>query len=455
MTYEKQQWVNTPSTSTPISADRLNHLETQYEEAVSSSRAYTDAAVGAGGNFSDKMAEELQVGSTTQGALQLEVFANSRLLDLPRTPSHVYFGHGVNPKWKEAVSKVKAGTSAAKVLCIGDSTTYGTTAKSPNGYMNEFSWPYQMVEMLNNSIAPTSRGLCIPPSDGSSVPSRLDDSRWVLGTGWVRPSNPGTGLGGRNSTYRGSVGSGALEFSEPNTLANRFDIYYLTNTGTSLGTFQASVPGGVTITVNTGGKTGLGLEKSTVIAPSSAVGTKLSIRNTGTSGNVYIIGVEAYESSKHTIRVANAGSSGSDSADWVVSTASDVNNAWNIFGFLKVYKPDLVIIDLGINDASVRDAAEYMANISRIASAAESEGSVVLFKTMIPSSSGRYAKEASYVSALRASNPPRAVLDLFNHYSYDINVSRGWMADTVHGNESLYADEASLVTEYLYRYSGH
>lgn len=35
MTYEKQTWENLPSQTTPISAERLAHLETQYEEALS------------------------------------------------------------------------------------------------------------------------------------------------------------------------------------------------------------------------------------------------------------------------------------------------------------------------------------------------------------------------------------------------------------------------------------
>ena len=35
MAYVKQNWENSPSTVSPLSADRLNHLETQYDEAVS------------------------------------------------------------------------------------------------------------------------------------------------------------------------------------------------------------------------------------------------------------------------------------------------------------------------------------------------------------------------------------------------------------------------------------
>lgn len=41
MVYVKQTWVGEPAQTTPISADRLNHLETQYDEA----KAYTDSAI--------------------------------------------------------------------------------------------------------------------------------------------------------------------------------------------------------------------------------------------------------------------------------------------------------------------------------------------------------------------------------------------------------------------------
>lgn len=41
MTYTKQNWVNSPSTATPINSTNLNHLETQYDEA----KVYTDQAI--------------------------------------------------------------------------------------------------------------------------------------------------------------------------------------------------------------------------------------------------------------------------------------------------------------------------------------------------------------------------------------------------------------------------
>lgn len=44
MVYEKQNWENLPNETTPISAERLAHMETQYDEAVATSKEYTDQA---------------------------------------------------------------------------------------------------------------------------------------------------------------------------------------------------------------------------------------------------------------------------------------------------------------------------------------------------------------------------------------------------------------------------
>lgn len=65
MTYVKQSWKNFPSTDTPISAARLNHMETQYDEAVSDSKTYADEAVSSsvkGGVYSS-----LKYKTTTEG----------------------------------------------------------------------------------------------------------------------------------------------------------------------------------------------------------------------------------------------------------------------------------------------------------------------------------------------------------------------------------------------------
>lgn len=416
-------------------------------------------AIENGNTFSTDLERELATGSTKVGAFQLEEYLYSNVDGMPRTPKHVWYGHGVNPQWKAGVSAVKAGTAPAKILCIGDSTTYGTAASMPNGWMNQYSWPSRLAEYLDMHVAPAERGLAIPPSDGSSVPERTVDSRWTLGTSWDRATVAGLGLGGKNSVYTSAPSATAyLDFRDPYIVADRFDVYYLRISTSTWGSFRAVVAsGGSPVDVNTAGGATSSVEKVTITAPTRAANQQLRIRNSGSSGNVYIIGVEAWDSTQPRVRVANAGSSGSTSSGWL-TPHSTFTDSWNVFGFLKAYKPTLTIIDLGINDAnpdSPLAVATFLANVKRIADAAVVEGSAVLFKTMIPSSSPRSIREGEYVEALKGLSPRRAVLDVFNHSTYERNVARGWMNDGAHGNDAMYLDEGDRVAEFLARYSGN
>lgn len=45
MPYNKQIWEDLPNKTTPLSAERLNHLEKQYDEAVKDAKSYTDNAI--------------------------------------------------------------------------------------------------------------------------------------------------------------------------------------------------------------------------------------------------------------------------------------------------------------------------------------------------------------------------------------------------------------------------
>ena len=440
-----------------IDEDAINARFTGIDADIAKLRGEIE---GGGGDFSANFANELALGATSAGALQLESYLHENVSGMPRTAEHFWYGHEMNPKWRAAVNAVKAGTAPAKILCIGDSTTYGTAASMAEGWSNQNSWPSRLAEYLDRHVAAAERGLAIPPSDGSSVPARTEDTRWTLGAGWSRyTTDIGVGLGGKNSTYWApSPGAGYLDFKDPYIVADRFDVYYLATTSAAFGSFRAVVGGGGTpVDVVAGGQSAQEVRKVTVTAPTRAANQLFRVRNSGASGAIYIIGVEPWDSTRPRIRVGNAGSSGSTTTGWVAPQPS-VGDAWNVFSFLKAFKPDLTIIDLGINDANPASplaVATFLANMKRLADAAAAEGSAVLFKTMIPSGGERYGREAEYVEALKGITPRRAVLDVFNHYSYERNVARGWMNDSAHGNDGLYADEGDRVAEFLARYSGN
>lgn len=97
--------------------------------------------------------------STQLGALQLESYWRANMAGTPRTPSNIWYGHMLNPRWKTAVERVVTGTGFAKILCIGDSTTYGSSASMPNGYMNQNSWPNEWRSTLTGTLRHQSMGL--------------------------------------------------------------------------------------------------------------------------------------------------------------------------------------------------------------------------------------------------------------------------------------------------------
>lgn len=359
---------------------------------------------------------------------------------------HMYYGYELNPRWSDAVARVRAGTGSAKVLCIGDSTTAGLG--SAGSFVAERSWPSSLAVNLNRTVAKTSYGLAIPPSSTSAS----SDSRWVLGVGWGHTTLDGVGLGGKKTAYQGAPSVGALEFLDPRIGSNRYDIYYATSsTG---GTFTAQVGAASPTVVPTASPTA-GIAKVTVSGVSVSSSTPLKITNTGASGQVYIIAVDPYVAGDNRISVANAGASGSGSITWLQQNSG--NDRWNAVAFLPVYQPDLTIIDLGINDSPDQTVNDYITRIGVLVVAARAAGSAVLMKTMIPSQlADKRAREAEYAYALRTQLSPRpAVLDLFSHYgTWERNNARGWMADPLHGTDGMYADEGALVAQTLFRYAG-
>lgn len=365
-------------------------------------------------------------------------------------------GYYVDTAWAEGIRRVLSGAGDAKVLCIGDSTTFGSGASFADGWINKNSWPSFLAKNLDERVAPSERGLAIPPvGGGSGAAPNYRDSRWTLGADWSRGTDVGTGLGGRFSIYRGTIGASYLGFRDPEIVADRFDVYYLKSTTASLATLRAQVTGGTAVTATTGSQADSGIGVVTVTAPKLEANQllRLSAETPGSASSAcFIVGIEPWNSKERKIRVGNAGVSGSTSSDWLTQSAR--GDSWNVFGFIATYKPNLTIIDLGINDAdptSPLPNAQFIANVKRLADAAVAAGSSVLFKTMIPSREDRRPAEAGYVSALKAMSPRRAVLDTFRYYDYDKNVARGWMADHVHGNELLYADEGNVVASFLDR----
>lgn len=122
MVYDKQTWQNSPSTSTPITAERLTHLETQYDNSV----AYTDQK-----NLSKA---DLVGGKVPMGQVNTSESATPGTIPV-RTTSGRIPGVG-NPQ--EAGDAVNQG-SMASALAPVVSTSPGTGVRFVGGTLRRVS----------------------------------------------------------------------------------------------------------------------------------------------------------------------------------------------------------------------------------------------------------------------------------------------------------------------------
>lgn len=304
-----------------------------------------------------------------------------------------------------------------------------------------------MVADLDRLVAPAAHGLAVPPSNSGAVTAPYD-TRWTLGSGWawrVGGALDGfIGFGGKGTNIQTLTATAPLVFQDNRILADSFDVWLAANSGPTGATYSIQATGGTAVTGQTFSQPTQHLMKVTVKAGSAATTNSVSITRTGGTGSLYVVGVEPFHSLKRRIRVANAGISGSNTNGWV-TTAS--GSPWHGVQFIKDYAPDLTIIDLGINDAdpaATTPPATYTANLSQLIVAAQISGDVIL-KSMIPSDSTRFANEQLLVAELQKFNLP--LVDIFGYYgAWD--ASR--MSDSVHGNATMYADEADYFNGVLF-----
>jgi lysophospholipase L1-like esterase len=348
---------------------------------------------------------------------------------------------GYLDRWYTALTAVKNKTGSAKILCIGDSTTNGVGGGSESTFAQIASWPSYLASVLDGSVAATVHGLAVPPSLSTSI---VGDTRWTFPTapnGWQwRLSdalNAYVGLGGKGANVKaGPTATLPATFADSRIFADRFDVYIVETDSATGATFSFQATGGTAVTGASTGAAAKGIRKVTVNAATASFSNVLSMTRTGGTGDLYIVGIEPYLSTGNTIRVANAGVSGSDTQSWVDFPNANNTLTWNSAAVIKAYAPNLTIIDLGINDAGAsRTSSAFMTNLNVLITAALVSGEV-LIKTPIPAN-GRDALLGDYRSAVLGAD--RAVIDLLAFYGTHARMStRGWKYDDLHGTDAGY-----------------
>lgn len=325
-----------------------------------------------------------------------------------------YCGAQSLPHWDAALSAARQGTANARILCIGDSTTWGYEIGGPIPN----SYPAQLATLAATGGNPSVSGLSIP--NGT-------DSRWTIGAGWNSAS-----LGAANTqALTNTGGGGALTFTAT-VLADSFYVYYIGGSGTGytpVGAFTAQATGGSSVSVPFNSSLTGGIYRALVTAGSASSTNSVSI--TVASGNSAVIAaVEPFLSTKNQVLVGNAGVIGTATVNW------NSNQPGGSFSFISGTTPDLVIISLGINDAGASvPVATYTSNMQAIISAAKATGADVILSTMPPAQGTPYTTyEPEYVTAIKslAASNNLQLIDFYGILGGSFNAAN--MSDALHPN---------------------
>ena len=298
-------------------------------------------------------------------------------------------------KFRLAISNTRSGVSDTVIACIGDSLCAGIHDADSYTGARSISWVHQLA-LMGVAGLPTSDdswfGDASTAAHSASWPSY--DPRINLGTGWA-PASGGTAVVG--GTYiTNTTTTNTLDFTTSKA-EDTATLLYMTNP--SSGSFTWSVDSGsasAPISENSArGVTGL-----TISLGSASVHT---IHIARSSGTVYMVGEDAYNSTTKSVRLWNAGASGSKAFlctgcfGW-----NDTTYGWSPGNTLGTapYTPNLCIIETGVNDANaIYDGIETIAQFTTaeqaLISNCQKTGDVVL---LVPFPSATATTPLSYQS---------------------------------------------------------
>lgn len=242
-----------------------------------------------------------------------------------------------------ALGRAQSGTGHAKIAFVGDSTTQGTGAT-----VGVSDPVVQMRKLLS------AKGFPIAGTGPVRAASTTGDARWTVGSGWVTAF--------QNCISTSTAGSVATFVSDlPGTVVS---IRYLNNaTGH---TFTYAIDGGAAVTVTTTNAQTVG----TVTVTGLTNATHTVVITSGNAGDVYVLDVSVHAASG--LLLGNFAGGGTSSTNWAAGTYYDNRNA------VASWAPDLSIVMVGINDASVVPTANFTANMTTLITTLLASGDVVL-----------------------------------------------------------------------------
>ncbi len=356
------------------------------------------------------------------------------------------FDPSLMPHHIAALANVKAGLGDERIMPVGDSTTYGSwsLANGDTGDSASAGYPAFLAQFFNAANINAQREAFV--GDGSTSAggetTLAKDARVVAGA-WIQQS--GKTAGGCFMTDT-TVGSPLL--FTPNAAVDNFKIWYGKNTG--LGVLAYNLNGAGGSTVNTSATLGVGnVTISGTLGPNT-----LNLDYSSGAAGVFLIGVEAWNSTISSVRILNSG--------WPFAKSADLAGHASAFAAqdtVVAMAPDVILLDAGINDwANGVSLATYEANMQQMITAFKVNSDVVL---VTPAPTGiatvSLATQQGFVNVLYklAAVNKIPLIDNFSRWkSYEIaNVAPLLFyqaGSNAHPNAHGYADFAqSIVTGLL------
>ena len=340
--------------------------------------------------------------------------------------------------WNAKAATVRSGASRARVLCVGDSVTFGQGAGTPDAFTGAraLSYPAQLAAKLAAAGLPAINESFFAGFGGGTTTAATMvayDSRIAAGAGWSAGLAPVTAGGGH---WFNNISANALSFT-PSIPVDRFTVYYFTEP--TFGDFTLDVNGGATMPLSQNSAKSLA---SVTLTPALGTNT-INIRRV--SGTVRIAGVIAWNSAAPAVDVVNLGWSGSTAVGW-----NNATDPWSPLNAIGTLAPDLTIIKLGINDWQTNvTLANFKAGLNALITRARLTGDVMLCSPNQTGGSALSTAQDTYIDALRdivdSANVRMSDGYVF-HGTYAALNGAGKMFDTLHPKAVVYDAEAAMLT---------
>lgn len=349
----------------------------------------------------------------------------------------------------KCVSKVKANAGNCRILMIGDSVTAGLYSNGTNSGNDSAAGPAADLAAAFNAAGINSSYNAWWGTGWTTNPIQGIDSRLTVGSSFTSASVTFQ-VGG--TYFTSSTNTNAITF-KPTTPIDTCRIWYA-QSGTS-GTISYNINGGSASTQATT-NAGFGTNFVTI------TGTKgINTCNVSWSsgGSVFIVGMEAWDSTKSTIIFEPAGAGGTTTTNWTSSTTNGFGVA---AGQLTTIAPDAVWVNLDINEwVNSIGVSTHTTNMQTIITAIKTAGADPIIVTGVPSSvtgsSISQATQQSYIYAdyALAQSNNIALIDVFDFFNtYTLNSALYQSGNFYHPNQIGYQKYSNLVAYDLLLGSG-